>query len=122
MRGEVLALVNYVGEFAIPPPAGRRREFVQADPRTLRLPPGQVAGADLAKLAKQIAQHGKSIAGMPPPLVVRGKAGEPQLVDGVTRSTRVAKLLPGQQITVEVVESRPKLDLSRFPIVGDRLP
>jgi hypothetical protein len=59
---------------------------------------------------------------MPPPLVVRGEDGELQLVDGVTRSTRAGKLLPGQEITVEVVENRPKLDLTRFPTVGDKLP
>jgi hypothetical protein len=47
---------------------------------------------------------------------------ELQLVDGVTRCTRVGKLLPGQLITVEVIETRPKLDLSRFPTVGDNLP
>ena len=102
--------------------AGASREFVQVDPRTLRLPPGRISGADPAKLARQISQHGKSIDGMPPPLVVRGKNGELQLIDGVTRSTRVGKLLPGQQITVEVIESKPNLDLSRFPTVGDKLP
>jgi len=102
--------------------AGASREFVQVDPRTLRLPPGRIDGADPAKLARQISQHGKSIAGMPPPLVVRGKNGEFQLIDGVTRSTRVGKLLPGQQITVEVIENKPNLDLSRFPTVGDKLP
>ena len=59
---------------------------------------------------------------MPPPLVVRGKNGELQVIDGVTRSTRVGKLLPGQPITVEVIENKPNLDLSRFPTVGDKLP
>jgi hypothetical protein len=54
--------------------------------------------------------------------VVRGKNGELQVIDGVTRSTRVGKLLPGQQITVEVIENKPNLDLSRFPTVGDKLP
>ena len=106
----------------MPKPTGSQREFIQVDPRTLRLPVSRVGGADPAKLARQISQHGKSIDGMPTPLVVRGKDGELQLIDGVTRSTRVGKLLPGQQITVEVIESRPKLDLSRFPTVGDRLP
>lgn len=59
---------------------------------------------------------------MPPPLVLRGKDDELQLIDGVTRSTRVGKLLPGRRIVVEVIETRPKLDLSRFPTVGDKLP
>jgi hypothetical protein len=102
--------------------AGALREFIQVDPRTLRLPPGRVDGADPAKLARQISRHGKSIDGLPPPLVIRGKNGELQLFDGVTRATRVGKLLPGQPITVEVIEARPKLDLSRYPTVGEKLP
>ena len=101
---------------------GPVREFVQVDPRQLRLPPGRVDGADPAKLARQISRHGKSIDGLPPPLVIRGKDGQLQLVDGVTRATRVGKLLPGQSITVEVIETRPKLDLSRYPTVGEKLP
>jgi hypothetical protein len=110
------------GGGGIPSPSGSQREFVRVDPRTLRLPPGRIDGADPAKLARQIARHGKSVDGMPYPLVVRGKDGVLQLVDGVTRASRVGKLLPGQEITVEVLETRPKLDLSRFPSVGDRLP
>jgi hypothetical protein len=51
-----------------------------------------------------------------------GKNGELQLIDGVTRCARVGMLLPGQPITVEVIETRPNLDLSRFPTVGDKLP
>ena len=98
------------------------REFIQVDPRTLRLPPGRVDGADPGKLARQISRHGRSIDGLPPPLVVRGKNGELQLIDGVTRATRVGKLLPGQPITIEVIETRPKLDLSRYPTVGEKLP
>jgi hypothetical protein len=110
------------GDCEISKPAAPHREFIQVDPRTLHLPPGRVSGADPVKLARQIGQHGRSIAGLPPPLVVRAKAGALQLIDGVTRATRVGKLLPGQQITVEVIENRPKLDLSRFPTVGDKLP
>src|SRR5438094_6025796 len=103
-------------------PGGAKRQFIQVDPRKLRLPSSRRDGADPAKLARQIAQHGTSVQGMTPPLVVRAKDGELQLVDGVTRSTRVAKLLPGQAITVEVIEDKPKLDVTRFPTVGDRLP
>jgi len=103
-------------------PTGPTREFVQVDPRTLRLPSSRIDGADPAKLVRQIAKHGNTIDGLPPPLVVRGKNGELQLIDGVTRSTRVAKLLPGQQITVEVIETRPNLNVSRFRTVGDKLP
>lgn len=59
---------------------------------------------------------------MPPPWVVRGKGGDLQLIDGVTRASRVAKLLSGQMITVEVVEDRPTRDYSKRPTIGDRLP
>jgi hypothetical protein len=55
------------------------------------------SGADPAKLQKQIAQHGKSITGMPPVIAVRGSDGELIIYDDVTRATRVAKLLPGQR-------------------------
>lgn len=70
-------------------------EFLDVDPRTLRLPPSSISGADPAKLQRQIARHGKSVIGMPPLVVYRGSDGELILYDGVTRATRVARLLPG---------------------------
>jgi hypothetical protein len=106
----------------MPSPAGTGRGWVRVDPRTLRLPPSRIDGADPLKLARQISRYGKNTDGMPPPLVLRGRDGELQLIDGVTRSTRVGKLLPGQEITVEVIEIRPNRDLSGFPTVGDKLP
>ncbi|MFL5340931.1 MAG: hypothetical protein ACJ8F7_12360 [Gemmataceae bacterium] len=59
---------------------------------------------------------------MPRLWVVRGKDGVFQIFDGVTRATRVAKFLPGQTVTVEVIDDDPTLDLSRFPKIGDLLP
>jgi hypothetical protein len=106
----------------MPGQSGTGREWVRVDPRTLCLPPGRIGGADPLKLARQISRHGKSMDGMPPPLVIRGRDGQLQLIDGVTRSTRVGKLLPGQEVTVEVIETRPNLNLSGFPTVGDKLP
>ena len=41
--------------------------------------------------------------------------------DGVTRATRVAKLLPGQLVSVEVIGDYPSPG-SKLPTVGDRLP
>src|SRR5262249_25532313 len=55
-------------------------------------------------------------------LVVRGKGGLLRISDGVTRATRVADLLPGQTVTVEVIEDRPNADFSKNPTVGDKLP
>jgi hypothetical protein len=71
-------------------------EILQVDPRKLHLPPSRRDGADPVKLQRQIAKHGKQTDGMPPLIVHRGKDGEMMIYDGVTRATRVAKLLPGQ--------------------------
>ena len=100
-------------------PAG---ELLEVDPRILRLPPTRSEGADPVKLHKQIAKYGKSTRGMPYPEVTRGANGELMINDGVTRATRVAKLLPGRMIMVEVTDNRPKLDLSGYPTIGDKLP
>jgi hypothetical protein len=71
------------------------REFLQVDPASLHLPSSRREGADPAKLHRQLAKHGTSIEGMPPPEVQRGSDGEFVIYDGVTRATRVAKHLPG---------------------------
>jgi hypothetical protein len=43
------------------------------------------------------------------------------IFDGVTRATRVAKLLPGQLVTVEVIDDIPTT-AGHLPTVGDKLP
>ncbi len=96
--------------------------FLDVDPRTLHLPSTRVSGADPVKLARQIGRFGSSIKGMPPPFVHRDGAGRLQVYDGVTRATRVAKLLPGALIRVEVIAEQPNADYSRFPTIGDQLP
>jgi hypothetical protein len=80
------------------------------DPAELRLPSSRRSGADPVKLQRQISRYGKSISGMPPLLAYEGSDGVLELVDGVTRATRVAKLLPGTHVTVEVIGTlrRPK--------------
>ena len=78
------------------------REFVEVDPATLHLPGSRRDGADPFKLHRQVARHGSSLVGMPPPEVKRGSDGELVIYDGVTRATRVAKYLPGTPIVVEV--------------------
>jgi hypothetical protein len=90
------------------------------DPAELRLPSSRSSGADPGKLQRQIAKHGTSIAGMPPLLAYEGSDGVLELYDGVTRATRVAKLLPGTKVQVEVIGKlkRPK---SRNCRVGDAL-
>jgi hypothetical protein len=41
--------------------------------------------------------------------------------DGATRATRVAKLLPGVLVRVEVIDDLP-IPVGSYPSVGDRIP
>jgi hypothetical protein len=95
-------------------------DFRDVDPAELRLPGSRSGGADLYKLQQQIAQHGASVAGMPPLLAYEGSDGVLELADGVTRATRMAKLLPGTTVRVEVLGKlrRPKAQARR---IGDAL-
>jgi hypothetical protein len=97
------------------------REFVDIDPRVLHLPTSRLSGADPVKLHDQIVRFGMSTARMPALLVYRGSDGELMVYDGVTRATRVAKLLPGATVRAEVMRTllRP---VGRLPTIGDKLP
>lgn len=95
--------------------------FLTVDPRTLRLPSSRWSGADPIKLHRQVARFGNSVVGMPPLLVSRGNDGELVINDGVTRATRVAKLLPGVTVRVEVIDDLP-IPVGACPSVGDLLP
>ena len=103
-------------------PAGAGPRFQDVDPRRLRLPPPRASGADPFKLQGQIARHGNSTQGMPVIEVTQGANGELMINSGVTRATRVAKLLPGQKVRVEVIDRRPNMDLTHLPTVGDTIP
>jgi hypothetical protein len=96
------------------------REFLQVNPASLHLPGSRRDGADPIKLQRQLAKHGTSIDGMPPPDVKRGSDGELVIYDGVTRATRVAKYLPGTPITVEVTGELTG-PVGGLPTVGDKL-
>jgi hypothetical protein len=96
------------------------REFLRVDPSTLHLPGSRRDGVDPMKLHRQMAQHGLSIAGMPPLEVSRGTDGELVIYDGVTRATRVAKYLPGTLVTVEVTGVLP-VAVGGLPTVKERL-
>src|SRR5262249_12390693 len=97
------------------------RMFVDVDPRQLHLPSTRRSGADPYKLQRQIAMFGTSTIGMPPPVVYRGTDGELLLYNGVTRATRVAKLLPGRLITVEILDDLPHR-FAQVPTLGSILP
>jgi hypothetical protein len=96
-------------------------DFRDVDPRELRVPPSRCQGADPAKLARQISLFGRSTIGMPPPWVYEGTDGVLMLYNGVTRATRVAKLVPGTLIRVEVIGKLPK-PFAGEPKIGDLLP
>ena len=53
--------------------------------------------------------------------VSRGTDGELVVNNGVTRATRVAKLLPGTLVRVEVIDTLP-IPVGAYPRVGDTLP
>jgi hypothetical protein len=93
-------------------------DFRDLDPAELRLPPPRLSGADPYKLQRQIARFGKSTAGMPPVWVYEGSDGVLEIVNGVTRATRIAKLAPGATIRVEVIGHlrRPR---GHYPKIGD---
>ena len=95
--------------------------FLDVDPRSLHVPPSRTSGADPFKLQTQIARHGASVVGMPPPWVYEGTDGELMLSNGVTRATRAAKLAPGTLIRVEVV-GKLKVPVGNLPTIGDFLP
>src|SRR6266481_8520498 len=95
-------------------------DFRDVDPAELRLPSSRSSGADPAKLQRQIAKHGTSTAGMPTLVAYEGSDGALELYDGVTRATRVAKLMPGTTVQVEVI-GKLKGPKANRPRVGDAL-
>jgi hypothetical protein len=72
-------------------------------------------------LHRQIATFGKAVHGMPPLEVSRGSDGELVINNGVTRATRVAMLVPGVIVRVEVIDDLP-VPVGASPAVGDVLP
>jgi hypothetical protein len=76
-------------------------DFRDVDPAELRLPPSRLSGADPYKLQRQIARFGKSAVRMPPVWVYEGSDGVLEIVNGVTRATRIAKLAPATTIRVK---------------------
>jgi hypothetical protein len=97
------------------------RVFLDVDPRTLWLPGSRRSGADPFKLQRQIAKFGSSVQGMPPLEVSRGTDGELVINDGLTRATRVAKLLPGVTVRVEGVDDLP-FPVGSYTSIGDLNP
>lgn len=97
------------------------RVFLDVDPRELRLRSSRRSGADPFKLQRQIAQFGTSMQGIPTLEVSRGSDGELVINSGVTRATRIAKLLPGALVRVEIIDDLP-IPVGSYPKVGDMAP
>jgi hypothetical protein len=95
--------------------------IVSIDPALLHLPPSRFDGADPGKLHRQIAKHGASTERMPPLWVHSDPDGLLMIVDGVTRAVRVAKLLPGTTVPVEIV-GRLSKSCDYLPTIRERLP
>jgi hypothetical protein len=96
------------------------RTFLEVDPRTLRLPGSRRSGADPVKLQREIAQFGTSVQWMQPLEVSRGTDDHLVLNNGVTQATRVAMLLPGVAVRVEVIDDLP-IPVASWPCIGDVL-
>jgi len=96
-------------------------EFLDVDPKTLHLPSSRLSGADPVKLHDQTIRFGTSVVGMPPVLAYRGSDAAIMIYDGVTRATRVALLLPGKLVRVEVMRTIAK-PVGHLPLLGDMLP
>jgi hypothetical protein len=97
-------------------------EWIDVDPRTLRVSSGRRYGADPAKLARQLSLFGASMTGMPAVEVWKCKDDVLMISNGVTRATRIAKLLPGQVIRVKVTARLPRYAVSWLPTIQDVLP
>lgn len=92
----------------------------EVDPNELRLPPSRAYDADPWKLHQQIGQFGTSKDAMPPIFVYEDPDGILEIVDGVTRATRIAKLAPGATVPVIVI-GHYRQSRSNSPCVRDRL-
>lgn len=95
-------------------------DFRDVDPRELRLPPSRGSGVDPFKLHAQIATFGSSTAGMPPLWVYEAADGVLVVYNGVTRATRIAKLIPGATVRVEVIGTLRRAHAA-LPRIGDLL-
>jgi hypothetical protein len=95
--------------------------YLDVDPRTLYVTTQRPSGACPWKLQMQIARFGASTTGMPPIVVEEDPDGRLEIVNGVTRATRVAKFSPGTLVRVEVQRVRKTPIKSRLTI-ADLLP
>jgi hypothetical protein len=75
-------------------------ELRDVDPRELRPATSRRDGADPNKLHRQIVRFGPLTDGMPPLIVYEASDGVLVIYNG---ATRIAKLVPGTNVQVEVI-------------------
>lgn len=92
----------------------------EVDPGELRLPPSRRSGADPWKLQQQVRRFGSLKNGMPPILVYEDPSGLLEIIDGVTRATRMAKFASGETVPVVVI-GRYRRSRASSPCVKDQL-
>ncbi len=96
--------------------------FRDIDPGDLRLPPSRQDGAVPFRYHRQVSAYGAATTGMPVIEVTAGRDGELMINNGVTRATRIHYLAPGQLVTVEITEVKPKANFSKLLRVRDVAP
>ncbi len=66
-------------------------------------------------------QYGADIDGMPPIFVYEDPDGLLEIIDGVTRASRVAKLSPGTFVPVIIIIGRYRKSRANSPCVKERI-
>jgi len=74
------------------------------DPGKLFMPSSRPDGPRRDKYFQQVRQYGSSTIDMPPLLLREGANGF-EILDGVTRASRIAKLAPSTTVPAEVIDS-----------------
>ena len=96
--------------------------FRDVDPGDLRLPPSRQDGPSTRRYRSQVQRFGGRSEGMPRIEVTEGKDGELMINNGVTRAVRVFNLSPGTLVPIEVIDVRPRADLTVLRRVRDVIP
>jgi hypothetical protein len=95
---------------------------IQVDPSELFLPSSRPDGPRQDKYFTQVGRYGSSIVGMPPLLLREGPSGY-EILDGVTRASRIARLAPGTTVPAEVIDRATKaFKTKRISDILNRLP
>ena len=106
---------------AVPGPAGIPT-LGNANPPSTPLPPPDFGVPPSGRYIRgRTGQTGTVCVSLLPLEVSRGSDGELVINNGVTRATRIAKLLPGVSVRVDVIDDLP-IPVGSFPSIGDMIP